>query len=54
MPDPIPDVPGIAGIILATAASCAIITATTGAWLPWVAGGLGIVVGLWAVKAINK
>jgi hypothetical protein len=49
-----PGLPGLAGIVLSAGATCAVITATSGAWLPWLTCGAGIVVGLWAVQAVNR
>lgn len=45
---------GTAGIILATGVTCVGMTVLSGLLYPWVVCGAGVVVGLWAVQAINK
>jgi hypothetical protein len=46
--------PGIAGIVLATGVSAVVTSVITGTWLPLIACGAGVIVGLWAVETIDK
>ncbi len=45
---------GVFGIVLGLLAVCAVISFVTGKWSQWPLTILGIVVGLTAVKAINR
>ena len=54
MRDSVPGEAGIIGIILATGVTCLGMTLQSGLIYPWFVCGAGIVVGLWAVEAINK
>ena len=49
-----PGLPGIAAIVVATAGAGIACVVVTGDWLPLVACGAAIVVGLWAVQSINR
>jgi len=54
MRNEIPGESGIIGIILATGATCFVMTVVTGMWSQWLLCGAGVVMGLWAVQVINK
>ena len=54
MRDSVPGQAGIIGIALATGGAGLAWVVLCGEWLPALACGAGIIVGLWAVKAITK
>jgi len=52
--EPIPGLSGVVAIIVASIVVSAMITVVTGQLLHWVALALAVLVGVWAVQAINK
>ena len=50
----IPGEGGLIGITVATLVTCAAISMQTGTLLPWIVCGGGLIVGWWAVEAINE